>query len=145
MGNIASSSGVLASIENVKGSAGSDYIAGNGEANDLAGRAGDDFLYGRDGNDHLKKLFKDKAISEDEEKKSLEEVQKRRSVPSTQSGRVPKLYYMTQTGTGPPEFTLFANHPNRLSVNYRRFLWLDLTDHFEFHGTPVRLKVRKSE
>ncbi len=77
--------------------------------------------------------------------KWLESVQQRRSVPSTHSGRVPKLYYMTQTGTGPPEFTLFANHPNRLSVTYRRFLWLDLTDHFGFHGTPVRLKVRKSE
>src|SRR6187399_2885498 len=30
----------------------------------------------RDGNDHVKKMFKDKAISEDEEKKTLEEVQK---------------------------------------------------------------------
>jgi ribosome recycling factor len=30
----------------------------------------------RDSNDHLKKLLKDKAISEDEEKRSLEEVQK---------------------------------------------------------------------
>jgi ribosome recycling factor len=30
----------------------------------------------RDGNDHLKKMLKDKAISEDEEKKSLDEIQK---------------------------------------------------------------------
>lgn len=30
----------------------------------------------RDGNDHLKKMFKDKTISEDEEKTSLDEVQK---------------------------------------------------------------------
>jgi len=30
----------------------------------------------RDGNDHVKKMFKDKAISEDEEKKSLDEIQK---------------------------------------------------------------------
>src|SRR5215207_924126 len=30
----------------------------------------------RDGNDHLKKMFKDKAISEDEEKTSLDEIQK---------------------------------------------------------------------
>jgi ribosome recycling factor len=30
----------------------------------------------RDGNDHLKKLLKDKAISEDDEKKSLDEIQK---------------------------------------------------------------------
>ncbi len=30
----------------------------------------------RDGNEHMKKMFKDKAISEDEEKRSLDEVQK---------------------------------------------------------------------
>ena len=30
----------------------------------------------RDGNDHLKKMLKDKAISEDEEKKALDEIQK---------------------------------------------------------------------
>jgi ribosome recycling factor len=30
----------------------------------------------RDGNDHLKKMLKDKAISEDEEKMSLAEIQK---------------------------------------------------------------------
>ena len=30
----------------------------------------------RDGNDHLKKLLKDKAISEDDEKKSLDDIQK---------------------------------------------------------------------
>jgi ribosome recycling factor len=30
----------------------------------------------RDGNDHMKKLLKDKAISEDEEKRSLDEIQK---------------------------------------------------------------------
>ena len=30
----------------------------------------------RDANEHLKKLLKDKAISEDEERKALEEVQK---------------------------------------------------------------------
>jgi ribosome recycling factor len=30
----------------------------------------------RDGNDHMKKMFKDKAISEDEEKTSLAEIQK---------------------------------------------------------------------
>jgi ribosome recycling factor len=30
----------------------------------------------RDGNDHMKKMLKDKAISEDDEKKALEEIQK---------------------------------------------------------------------
>jgi GTP-binding protein len=75
----------------------------------------------------------------------LKRVQRRRQVPSTRLGYAPRIYYMTQTGTRPPEFTLFVNAPSRLSENYRRFLWLQLTEHFEFHGTPVRLKVRKSD
>jgi GTPase len=72
-------------------------------------------------------------------------VQQKRAIPATAMGHTPKIYYMTQTGVGPPEFTLFVNAPSRLSENYRRFLWLQFTDHFDFHGTPVRLKVRKSE
>ncbi len=75
----------------------------------------------------------------------LKEVQLRRAVPSTRLGRVPRLYYVTQTGSGPPEFTLFANEPRRLGDNYRRYLWSDLVSAFDFQGTPVRLKVRKSD
>jgi len=75
----------------------------------------------------------------------LQRVQKRRQVPATRLGRVPRLYYVTQTGVRPPQFTLFVNAPDRLSEAYRRFLWLDLTDTFDFHGTPVRFKVRKSD
>lgn len=46
---------------------------------------------------------------------------------------------------GPPEFTLFVNAPSRLNDNYRRFLWRELAARFDFHGTPLRLRVRKSE
>jgi GTPase len=75
----------------------------------------------------------------------LEEVQRRRQPSSTRLGAAPRIYYITQTGTGPPEFTLFVNQPARLSENYRRFLWLQLTERFGFHGTPVRLRVKKSQ
>jgi GTPase len=75
----------------------------------------------------------------------LAQVQKERGVPSTKAGHTPRLYYVAQTGTAPPEFTLFVNHPQRLSENYQRFLWLRFTEHFGFHGTPLRLRVRKSD
>ena len=75
----------------------------------------------------------------------LKAAQQRRAVPSTRLGHVPRIYYATQTGVGPPEVTLFVNQPAKLSDNYRRFLWQHLTEHFGFHGTPVRLRVRKSE
>ena len=54
-------------------------------------------------------------------------------------------HYGTQTGRRPPEITLFCNSPARLGESYRRYLLLDLCDTFGFHGTPVRLKFRKSE
>jgi len=75
----------------------------------------------------------------------LGQVQRLRGVPSTRGGLAPKLYYVAQTGTRPPEFTLFANHPARLNENYRRFLRQRFAEHFGFHGTPLRLRVRKSE
>uniref|UniRef100_A0A832MJH0 GTPase Der n=1 Tax=Eiseniibacteriota bacterium TaxID=2212470 RepID=A0A832MJH0_UNCEI len=75
----------------------------------------------------------------------LKEAQARRSVPTTRLGHQPRIYYATQTGTAPPEITLFVNQPSRLSDNYRRYLWQHFTGHFGFEGTPVRMKVRKSE
>ena len=71
--------------------------------------------------------------------------QKRRQVPSNAAGRSPKIYYMTQTGSGPPTFTLFVNAPSRLNENYRRYLWGQFVEHFGFRGTPLRFKVKKSE
>jgi GTP-binding protein len=75
----------------------------------------------------------------------LRDVQHERQVPSTRLGKSPRIYYMTQTGTGPPSFTLYVNHPSRLSDNYRRFLWLRFTRHFKFAGTPVRMQVKESQ
>ena len=75
----------------------------------------------------------------------LTSVQRRREVPSTKLGRVPRLYYMTQTGERPPEFTLFVSAPSHLNDNYRRFLQLRFQADFGFLGVPVRFKYRKSE
>jgi GTP-binding protein len=58
---------------------------------------------------------------------------------------VAKIYYATQTGSGPPELTLFCNSPSRLSEGYRRYLLLDLCESFGLRGTPVRMKFRRSE
>ncbi|MGH7730850.1 MAG: ribosome biogenesis GTPase Der [Candidatus Eiseniibacteriota bacterium] len=75
----------------------------------------------------------------------LAKVQRRRQVPSTRLGRTPRLYYITQTGERPPEFTLFVNAPSHLNDNYRRFLESRFREDFGFQGAPVRLKFRKSQ
>ena len=73
----------------------------------------------------------------------LADAQRKKQAPSTRLGREPRLYYITQTGVRPPEFTIFANAPDRLQTAYRRFLWTQLTETFGFQGTPVRLKFRR--
>lgn len=75
----------------------------------------------------------------------LELVQKKRAVPSNAAGKFPKIYYMTQTGSCPPTFTLFVNAPSRLNDNYRSYLWGSFADHFGFRGTPLKFRVKKSE
>jgi GTP-binding protein len=75
----------------------------------------------------------------------LAAVQAKRQAPSNAQGRAPRLYYMAQTGTRPPEFTVFVNAPDRLNASYRRFLWSQLAERFEFHGTPLRLRFRRSQ
>ena len=75
----------------------------------------------------------------------LDLAQRRRAAPSNVVGKVPKIYYMTQTGIRPPTFTLFVNAPSRLTDNYRRYLWGQFVEHFGFRGTPLRFRVKKSE
>ncbi|MBI1798528.1 MAG: 50S ribosome-binding GTPase, partial [Candidatus Eisenbacteria bacterium] len=94
----------------------------------------------------------EKRVAEHQRRLSTREInrwlklaQARRQVSSTRLGHSPRIYYATQTRTGPPELTLFVNEPTRLSENYRRYLTQYLIEHFGFSGTPVRLKVRKSD
>jgi GTP-binding protein len=75
----------------------------------------------------------------------LEAAQRRKGLPSNSVGKSPRIYYMTQTGSRPPAFTLFVNAPSRLSENYRRYLWGQFTEEFGFRGTPLRFRVKKSE
>ena len=75
----------------------------------------------------------------------LENVQKKRQAPSNSMGKSPRIYYLTQTGTRPPAFTLFVNAPSRLTENYRTFLRSRFNEHFGFRGTPVKLRIRKSD
>ena len=86
-----------------------------------------------------------RAIPTSQLNRFLAAVQRKRQAPSNAQGRAPRLYYMTQTGTRPPEFTVFVNAPDRLNASYRRFLWSQLAERFEFHGTPVRLRFKRSQ
>ena len=56
-----------------------------------------------------------------------------------------RMKYITQTGTCPPVFTLFANRPDIVDDNYERFLENRMRKYFDLEGTPIRLKFKKKD
>lgn len=71
----------------------------------------------------------------------LSDAQNVNPVPS-RSGRLPKIYYMTQASVKPPTFILFVNEPELIHFSYMRFLENRLRESFGFEGTPIRLILR---
>jgi GTP-binding protein len=57
-------------------------------------------------------------------------------------GRDVKLNYMTQTGTEPPAFVIFANYKDAIKDSHLRFIEKKLREHFGFEGTPLKIFVR---
>jgi len=57
-------------------------------------------------------------------------------------GRPVKLFYATQTGIGPPTFSLFVNFPGGLGPDYQRYLIHQLRAALDLEGTPIRLVLR---
>jgi GTPase len=55
-----------------------------------------------------------------------------------------KIRYATQTGTGPPSFTLFANRPKDLPENYLRYVENALRERYNLWGVSVRTKAKSS-
>ncbi|HUW35022.1 MAG TPA: ribosome biogenesis GTPase Der [Planctomycetota bacterium] len=62
--------------------------------------------------------------------------------PRTVGGKLPKVYYGTQTGIAPPTIVLFVNNPEIFSSTYRRFLAGFFRKHLPFHEIPVRILFR---
>ena len=63
----------------------------------------------------------------------------------SKGGKVLRLQYATQTGTKPPVFTFFANHPRLVDTNYERYVENRLRESFDLTGTPIRLKFRQKD
>lgn len=61
----------------------------------------------------------------------------------SRGGRTLRLRYVTQTGTAPPQFTFFANHPALVDDAFRRYVENRLRDAFDFAGTPIVLAFRQ--
>jgi GTP-binding protein len=53
-----------------------------------------------------------------------------------------KFYYGTQTGTRPPTFTFFVNHPRTVPESYQRYLTHQLRASLELDFAPIKIFLR---
>jgi GTP-binding protein len=98
----------------------------------------------------LERLFKDIRIVGREFNREIQTADLNRVVqiaarqtPPPAKGRSPsKILYGTQTGTRPPAFRFFTNHPDSIPDSYARFMEHQLRYHFGFRGVPLKLDWR---
>lgn len=57
----------------------------------------------------------------------------------------PKLKYVTQTGTRPPEFSIFGRNLRVIHWSYKRYLERELRSEFGFNGTPINIKFSEKD
>ncbi|MDN4594207.1 ribosome biogenesis GTPase Der [Polycladomyces subterraneus] len=63
--------------------------------------------------------------------------------PPSDKGRRLRILYGTQVSVKPPTIVLFVNDPELAHFSYQRYLENRLREAFGFHGTPIRLLLRK--
>jgi GTP-binding protein len=71
----------------------------------------------------------------------LEDIEK--TPPPSVKGLDLRINYITQTGTAPPLFVFFSNHPELIPENYKRFLENKLREHLDLVGVPISFLFRK--
>lgn len=62
--------------------------------------------------------------------------------PAGLKGRQPKIKYVTQTGTNPPQFSFFGHNLSFLHWSYKRYLESQLRDTLELTGTPIKFRFK---
>jgi len=85
-----------------------------------------------------------KKISTPKLNKAFEEFTNRLSLPVIKGKQI-KIFYVSQLKSVPPTFIIFANYPESIPENYRRYLDNAMRDKFGFKGVPLRLFFRKRQ
>ncbi|MEM9681129.1 MAG: ribosome biogenesis GTPase Der [Bacteroidota bacterium] len=63
--------------------------------------------------------------------------------PPAYKGKYVKIKYIMQLPTPQPQFAFFCNLPQYVKDPYKRFLENKLREHFNFHGVPISVYMRK--
>ncbi|MBR6163528.1 ribosome biogenesis GTPase Der [bacterium] len=65
--------------------------------------------------------------------------------PSSQKGKMLKIYYTTQVKTAPPTFVFFVNNKELIKQGYRKYLENSLREAFGFIGTPIKMALKEKK
>lgn len=63
--------------------------------------------------------------------------------PPAYKAKYVKIKYIMQLPTPQPQFAFFCNLPQYVKEPYKRFLENKLREHFDFHGVPISVYMRK--
>lgn len=64
--------------------------------------------------------------------------------PPAVRGKHIRIKYGTQTGSRPPRISLFCNFPDLIPASYRNYLENQFRTGLHLHGTPLRLRFKRS-
>jgi GTPase len=84
----------------------------------------------------------DMRVDTNDVNKLIEEMILKRPPPLVGKTRL-KFYYATQTGTRPPTFVLFVNHPKAVHFSYERFIVNQIRSNLGLDNIPVRVVFRE--
>ena len=84
-----------------------------------------------------------RRVSTAEVNRVLGELVKRLQPPQGHRGEV-RILYGSQVSTEPPLFLIWSNRPKEIKTHYLRYLKGGFRRAWDFEGTPIRLKARKT-
>ena len=58
------------------------------------------------------------------------------------TGKRLRIYYMAQVAVQPPKFILFVNYPNLMIESYKKYLYNQFRETYEFTGVPIRIYLK---
>jgi GTP-binding protein len=96
-------------------------------------------------------LDKALAVAEEREKRvqtsalndAVQAAMQEKHPPTTTSGAFVNINYVTQVREAPPVFAFFANHPESIRTDYKRYLEGRLRGAFGFEGVPLTLVFKE--
>jgi GTP-binding protein len=65
-----------------------------------------------------------------------------RNHPPMIQGKRLRIYYMAQVAIEPPKFILFVNYPNLMVESYKKYLYNQFRENYNFSGVPIELHLK---